>query len=183
MFDQRKEKEARANEIIGRPQLGPTTGSVPGVRVPREPTAITARTITLLENSPDREEIETAVARAAEHHNVPTWLMMALIAHESKFDPNAEGWSDNEIGLMQLTPRIVKDLNVTNPWGISENTMGGAKLLRELWDRFDGDLQKIIAAYNMGPDDVYANIRAGRKGYSNQSYVDEIMENVDEFRY
>jgi soluble lytic murein transglycosylase-like protein len=166
-----------------RPDSGPTTGSVPGVRVPREPTAITARTITLLENSPHREEIESAVARAAKHYNVPSWLMMALIAHESLFDPNAEGWSDDEVGLMQIHPRNVEKFGMTNPWDIGENTMAGARLLRELWDRFDGDLQKVIAAYNMGPRDVDRNIAAGRKGYSNQSYVDEIMENVDEFRY
>jgi soluble lytic murein transglycosylase-like protein len=55
---------------------------------------------------------------------------------------------------MQLMPSTAKGLGVrdiTDPW---QNLAGGTKYLRQLMDRFDGDIKKVIAGYNAGPGAV-----------------------------
>jgi hypothetical protein len=155
----------RPGEAGLRPDSGPTTGSVPGVDVPRT----------------EREEIDVAVARAAEHYNVPRELMLAIIDMESSFRPGVEG-KDGELGLMQLMPEIVKNYNISNPLDINENVMGGARLLRELLDAFGADWNAVIAAYNAGQGRIQGQMREGRSRFNNQPYADDVMERWNKLR-
>ena len=80
--------------------------------------------------------------------------LVAAVAHtESKFKPTARS-NRGAIGLMQLVPRTGRWFgahDLTNP---ADNIAAGAKYLRYLTDRFDGDQQKVIAAYNAGEGNV-----------------------------
>ncbi len=79
--------------------------------------------------------------------------MAALIEAESGFDP----WALSEkgaIGLMQLLPSTAVDLGVTDPWDPVQNVAAGVRYLRALLDRYGGDVQKALAAYNTGLDRV-----------------------------
>ncbi|MEC8179732.1 MAG: lytic transglycosylase domain-containing protein, partial [Pseudomonadota bacterium] len=76
-------------------------------------------------------------------------------------------------GLAQLRPGTARDLGV-NPDDPFANLEGGARYLREQLDRFDGDLEKALAAYNAGPGRV---IRANGvpRIRETQAYVAAIM--------
>jgi len=89
----------------------------------------------------------------AKKNNVAPELVAAVAHTESKFKPTARS-NRGAIGLMQLVPRTgrwfgARDL--TNP---ADNISAGAKYLRYLNDRFNGDQQKVIAAYNAGEGNV-----------------------------
>jgi soluble lytic murein transglycosylase-like protein len=56
--------------------------------------------------------------------------------------------------LMQIMPANIKDLKIKDPFDPRENIMGGARYLKKLIKRFNGELPLALAAYNAGPSVV-----------------------------
>lgn len=83
-------------------------------------------------------------------------LIEALVWQESRWQPGALS-PVGARGLAQLMPGTAREMGV-NPDDPFANLEGGARYLRQQLDRFDGDLEKALAAYNAGPGRV---IRAG----------------------
>lgn len=82
-------------------------------------------------------------------------LVRAVIAQESKFNPIATS-SKGATGLMQVMPRVAKDLGV-DPKKLTDpqtNIEAGVKLLQQLLQRYNGDVIKALAAYNSNPTAV-----------------------------
>lgn len=75
-------------------------------------------------------------------------LLEALVWQESRWRPGAVS-PKGAIGLTQLMPDTARELGV-DPRDPVANLQGGARYLRSLIDRFDGDLVKALAAYNAG---------------------------------
>lgn len=79
-------------------------------------------------------------------------LLEALVWQESRWRANAVSHAGAR-GLAQLMPGTARYLGV-DPDDPLQNLEGGARYLREQLDRFDGDLEKALAAYNAGPGRV-----------------------------
>ena len=99
-------------------------------------------------------------------------LIEALVWQESRWNSAAVS-PKGARGLSQLMPGTARYLGV-NPDDPLANLEGGARYLREQLDRFDGDLERALAAYNAGPGRVE---RAGGipKIRETQTYVASIM--------
>lgn len=95
------------------------------------------------------DAFDDIIAEASEAYDVPFGFIKAVIRVESAFNPGAESHVGAQ-GLMQLMPKTAASLNVTDPLDPRQNIYGGTKFLRILIDRYDGDINLILAAYNAG---------------------------------
>lgn len=110
--------------------------------------------------------------RAAHAHTVPLTLLLAVARGESNFNPRAVSSAD-AMGLMQIRwPQTAKHLGIDSKQTLFEpcaNVDAGARYLRQMMQRYDGDLHLSLAAYNYGPGRIRpgaARIPEGAKWYS-----------------
>lgn len=92
--------------------------------------------------------------RAATAHDLPETLLLAVARGESDFKPRARSKA-NAYGLMQiLWPGTAKHLGLDQLSEVLDpctNVDAGARYLKELRQRYDGNLYRTLAAYNYGP--------------------------------
>jgi hypothetical protein len=99
------------------------------------------------------QELEPVIRRHSSQHRLHPALIRAVIKAESDFDPRAVSRS-GAIGLMQLMPQTAVRLDVRDMYDPDDNVGGGTKYLRQLLDRFHGNLPLALAAYNAGENAV-----------------------------
>ncbi|MEX0342527.1 MAG: lytic transglycosylase domain-containing protein, partial [Erythrobacter sp.] len=118
------------------------------------------------------DSYKAKVAELAARFDLSPTLIEALVWQESRWRADAVS-PVGARGLAQLMPGTARDLGV-DPDDPFANLEGGARYLREQLDRFDGDLEMALAAYNAGPGRV---IRAGGIPHirETQHYVAAIM--------
>jgi soluble lytic murein transglycosylase-like protein len=95
------------------------------------------------------EPIVRFVNLVAPEYKLPPHLVLAFIAVESNFDPNAQS-PKNAQGLMQLIPETAARFGVRNIKDPVQNLRGGMAYLRWLLAYFEGDINLAAAAYNAG---------------------------------
>ena len=93
------------------------------------------------------------IAEAAQRYRIPVNLVRAVMHAESAFDPNAVS-AVGASGLMQLMPGTAREMFVKDIFDARDNIEGGVRYLRVLANEFDGDMVKMVAGYNAGPDAV-----------------------------
>jgi len=99
------------------------------------------------------QELEPLIRRHSSQQQLHPALIRAVIKAESGFDPRAVSRA-GAIGLMQLMPQTALRLDVRDMYDPDDNVGGGAKYLRQLLDRFHGNLPLALAAYNAGENAV-----------------------------
>ena len=86
-------------------------------------------------------------------NNLRPELVAAVVKTESRFIPTARSGAGAQ-GLMQLVPKTGRWMGATNLMNPADNVKAGAKYLKYLHGRFDGDERMMIAAYNAGEGNV-----------------------------
>jgi soluble lytic murein transglycosylase-like protein len=95
------------------------------------------------------EDLSPIIDETAKKHSVEPNLLRAVIEQESGAHPCALSPKGAQ-GLMQLMPATAQELGVSDPFDPSQSIEGGAKYLKQLLDRYKGDLSQALAAYNAG---------------------------------
>jgi len=102
---------------------------------------------------PEVNPYDLLIHEAAGLHDVDSDLIRAIIMVESQFNPSAKS-KRGARGLMQLMPVTAEGLDVVDLLNPQENVHAGARYIKTLLDRFDGDVTLALAAYNAGPQSV-----------------------------
>jgi soluble lytic murein transglycosylase-like protein len=126
-----------------------------------------------------RGQVVTLLRHAAAHHGLPANLLLAIAWQESNWQQHVIA-HDGGIGTMQLMPQTVRVLNTQNdthynPYKVADNITLGALYLRTLWRGFDGNLTKVISAYNEGSANVI------HRGIFNWRYVNSVLALMRKF--
>ena len=99
------------------------------------------------------QNYDDVINEAARENGLSSSLLKALIHVESYFNPRAVS-KKGALGLMQIMPQNLELLDISDPFDPWENIMGGARYLKAMIERFNGQLPLALAAYNAGPGAV-----------------------------
>jgi soluble lytic murein transglycosylase-like protein len=89
------------------------------------------------------------VQEAASRHQVDPALVRAVIETESNWNASAHS-RKGAIGLMQLIPTTAQRFGVNDAYSPQQNVDAGVRYLKALLERYDGNLDLALAAYNAG---------------------------------
>jgi soluble lytic murein transglycosylase len=137
---------------------------------------------------------EDVIRQQAHEKNVDAALIAAVIYSESKFSDRTS--SAGARGLMQITPEAANEIerhsggttfklnDLSDP---EINIRYGTYLLRELLDRYDGDVVAALAAYNAGPANVdkWGGSDLSVEGIpfpETRAYVEEVLDKQRAYR-
>ena len=121
-------------------------------------------------------EIIPIVDAAAQGHHVQTALLRGVIEQESGGRPCVVS-SKGAQGLMQLMPATIEQFQVDDAFDAKQNIEAGAQFLKQLLDKYKGNLSLALAAYNSGPATVdQANGIPDIK--ETKDYVDSILKKL-----
>jgi len=99
---------------------------------------------------PDRlQSFSQHIKEAAQLYSLPEAFIRAVMLVESNFLPDVIS-DAGAMGLMQLMPDTATSMGVLNAFDPRQNVLGGARYLRVLANRYNGDLVLTVAAYNAG---------------------------------
>ena len=111
-----------------------------------------AEALTILASPPSPINYTAVLNATATRHAISPALLEAVVWQESRWHPQALS-PKGAMGLTQLMPATARALGV-DPRDPVSNLDGGARYLRQMLDRFGGNLEKSLAAYNAGPGRV-----------------------------
>jgi soluble lytic murein transglycosylase-like protein len=123
-------------------------------------------------------ELTDMIDSAANKNGVSSDVVREVARQESGFRPCVVSSKGAE-GLMQLMPATQGQFNVTDPFNPMTSLDAGTKLLKQLLDRYHGDLSLALSAYNAGAGTVD---KAGGIPPipETQRYVSNILSRLDQ---
>ena len=120
--------------------------------------------------------LQSVVQRAAAAYDVPPNLINAVIRQESGGYPCAVS-EKGAMGLMQLMPATAAGLGAGEPFDVDQNVSAGTRLLAELIQRYKGDMNRVLGAYNAGT--VAVDRAGGTPPFAEtQNYIHSILEQI-----
>lgn len=130
--------------------------------------------------NPDRDPnaFDPIIREAAETYNIPFAFIKAVIRVESAFDPHAISHVGAQ-GLMQLMPATADSLNCEDPFDPRENIFAGTQFLASLSNRYEGDINLVLSAYNAGSGTV--SRYRGVPYEATRRYIERVYEYYEEY--
>ena len=101
----------------------------------------------------NRDKMEQMIHDVSDRYRVDAALVRAVIETESHYNTSAIS-KRGAVGLMQLIPGTAQKMGVRNAFDPKQNLEGGVHYLHSLLERYNGDLDRALAAYNAGPGAV-----------------------------
>src|SRR5271157_3500730 len=107
----------------------------------------------------EKEEAQVRFKSEEQRNGLPAGLLEAVARQESALYPCAVSRA-GALGLMQLMPATATEFGVANPLDPWQSLQGGGEFLKQLLDRYGGDLTLALGAYNAGPSrvDLYGGV-------------------------
>lgn len=129
-----------------------------------------------------RDDLNRLVDRVAKALDIDSALIMAVIKTESNFDHQAVSRVGAK-GLMQLMPGTASDLGVEDPFNPVENVWGGARYLKQMLDRHNGNVDKALASYNWGPGNFSRyQKKGGKMPNETRNYIVRVNQHYTNFK-
>lgn len=131
-----------------------------------------------VESTPTTERsLDDIFHEAAETYGISYDLLKAVAYTESGYNASATSYC-GAMGIMQLMPSTANSLGVTDAYDPYQNIMGGAKLLSQLSNLYNGDTSLVLAAYNAGSGNVakYGGVPPFKE---TQNYVAKILNMLE----
>ena len=126
----------------------------------------------------DRLYLEPVLTQAARDYGLPVDLILAQAWAESGWRVDAVS-NKGAMGVLQIMPKAVDFISTRllkleqplDPWDPTANARMGARFMRHLLDRLDGDLRQALIAYNQG----LAGLRRKGPVPAAESYADKVL--------
>jgi soluble lytic murein transglycosylase-like protein len=142
------------------------------------PDAPGIRATTPMADAAVREQFEPLIREHAARQSLRIELVRAVIQVESGYNPRARS-PKGAMGLMQLMPATARQLGVRDAFDPAENLRGGCAYLRQLLDRYDGNEELALAAYNAGSEAVHRHGDAIPPYRETRDYVNKVSRLTD----
>ena len=98
-------------------------------------------------------DVDALVEVIAARERIDPRLLRVVMQIESAFRPCAVSLKGAQ-GLMQLMPATAREYGVVDPFNTHQNVAAGARYLKELLNRYHGNVTLALSAYNAGPSAV-----------------------------
>jgi len=129
-------------------------------------------TVIEYQNLNKEKSLDDLIKEKAEKYGIELRLIRAIIKVESNFNPSAINLTDPSYGLCQVMPALAKGYgfaydikSLVNP---DHNLNIALTFLKDLKQKYSGDLKAIIQAYNLGETKY-------NKGLKSPEYLEKVL--------
>jgi hypothetical protein len=133
-------------------------------------------------------KIASAVVDYSDQYDVPTNLVLGMMRRESNFKAKAKSHA-GALGLMQVMPETGKEISADvgkrryHLYNIRDNIHFGTYYIRKMLDRFDGNVELAVRAYNCGPTYTEKVVGGEYKNYPEETihYLEAVLKHKEEY--
>ena len=151
------------------------------VEVPANSNVLVDTADVFLFDVPLSDSLQRYIYEICADENVPITLVMAMIEHESRFNPEVVSSTD-DYGLMQINKVnhewLEEDFRCADMLNPYQNVFCGIKIIAKYIEKYEGDYGKALMAYNMGD---YGARKAWQNGVTITKYSTSVLELMQKY--